>query len=81
MALTIGSGVKYYEEAHHGFGRQDARVVRIDAGGENIIDLRTVQTNRRINNVHNLSDIAEGNNVDSYWVILPEDYVPGSEGH
>ena len=75
--IAVGRGVKYYEEAHHGFGRQDATCLRVD-NVEGIIDLRTAQTNRRINNVAYRDDIT--NNIDPYWVELPEGYVPGSEG-
>ena len=84
MAVPIiqpGRGVKFFEEAHFGFGRQDATCIRVDNQDPGIIDLRTVKSNRRINNVHHLGLIADGDNVTPYWVELPEGYVPGSGGH
>lgn len=76
--IEVGRGVKFYEEDHHGFGRQDATCLRVD-NDEGVIDLRCVLSNRRINNVSYVAFI--DNDIDSYWVDLPVGYVPGSEGH
>ena len=77
--IVAGRGVKYYEEPHFGFGRQDATCIRVDNQDPSVIDLRTVKTNRRINNVPHLATLADGS-LDPYWVELPEGFVPGSGG-
>jgi len=70
----VGQGVKVYVAPD--FGRQDAVVVAVYA--DDVIDARAVKSGELIQSV---VPAIRGDDVLSYWAPLPEDFIPGSEGH